>query len=125
MKHGKKQSRFAKAAFAAGMLAVVAILAGCDQKPPSWNSLIAAKITQQYPAYQAMPQPGGGLNVGRPGLPARPVDVAGIAQFCQRGPKDCDYAIDQLLLELRPPAVGAGGTPSPAAPKGAAGTDQR
>ncbi|MES2184329.1 MAG: hypothetical protein V4505_07275 [Pseudomonadota bacterium] len=121
MKSPKAGGRFAGAALAAGMLAM---LAGCDQKPPSWDSLIAARITQQYPAYQTVPQPGGGLTVERPGLPAKPVDVAGIAQFCRRGPKDCDYAIDQLLLELQPPAARAGGA-SPAAPKGAARTDQR
>jgi hypothetical protein len=40
--------------------------------------------------------------VARPGLPERVVDVAPVAQFCQRGPRDCDYAVDQVLLALRP-----------------------
>ena len=43
----------------------------------------------------------GGLVVERPGLAPVPVDVAAIARFCQRGPNDCNYATDQLLLELR------------------------
>ncbi len=84
---------------------MVLLLAGCDQKPPSWDSLISAKIAEQYPAYRVVPQPGGGLNVERPDLPPHAVDVDGIAKFCQRGPKDCDYAIDQLLLELQTPAA--------------------
>lgn len=75
-------------------------LAGCTQ-PPSWQNLLAAKITQQYPSYQVQPTPQGGLLVQRPGQPAMPVDVNAIAQFCQRGPKDCNYATDQLLLALR------------------------
>ena len=32
-----------------------------------------------------------------------PIDVNAIAQFCQRGTRDCDYATDQMLLELAPP----------------------
>jgi hypothetical protein len=29
------------------------------------------------------------------------VEVAPIALHCQRGPRDCEYAIDQVLLGLR------------------------
>ena len=86
-------------------VAAALLLSACDQKPPSWDSLISAKITDQYPAYRVLPQPGGGLSVERPGLPPHAVDVDGIAKFCQRGPKDCDYALDQLLLELQTPAA--------------------
>ena len=39
--------------------------------------------------------------VEAPGKPDIRVDVNGIAQFCRRGPKDCDYATDQMLLKLR------------------------
>ena len=85
------------------LLAMVA-LAGCEQTPPTWDKLIAAKIAQQYPGYRVQAASGGGLLVERPGRAGKPVDVAGIAQFCQRGPKDCNYALDQLLLELAPPA---------------------
>jgi hypothetical protein len=80
----------------------VALLAPCAcSAPPSWQKLLAVKIVDQFPAYQAEPAPNGGLTVKRPGLPDKMVDVEDIARFCQRGPKDCDYAIDQMLLGLR------------------------
>jgi len=79
----------------------VLMLVACSGEPPSWQKLLASKITEQYPNYQAQPAPNGGLLVQRPGLAPIPVDVNAIAQFCQRGPKDCDYATDQMLLELR------------------------
>jgi hypothetical protein len=84
-----------------GVVATLIGLAGCNDAPPSWQKLLAAKIVEQYPAYQATPTPDGGLLVQRPGFRTVPVDVNAIARFCQRGPKDCDYATDQMLLELR------------------------
>ncbi len=83
-------------------LALLLALAACTE-PPSWGKLLAAKIAEQYPGYQVQPAPDGSLLVTRPGLAAKPVDVAAIAQFCQRGPKDCNYATDQMLLELGRP----------------------
>jgi len=85
---------------AAGALAVLLVLAACTE-PPSWQKLLAAKITQQYPAYTVQPTPDGNLKVERPGLPPVPVDVDAIARFCQRGPQDCNYATDQMLLALQ------------------------
>ena len=84
------------------MAAVLLALAACTQAV-SWQTLLAAKIAQQYPAYQVQPTPDGGLLVQRPGLPALPIDVNAIAQFCRRGPKNCNYATDQMLLELLRP----------------------
>ena len=78
-----------------------ALALGACTEPPSWQKLLAIKIVDQYPTYTAEPAPGGGPTVKRPGLPDVPVDVDAIARFCQRGPKDCDYATDQMLLELR------------------------
>lgn len=80
--------------------AALPALAACSE-PVSWQKLLAAKVSQQYPAYQVTPTPAGALLVERPGQAALPVDVDAIAQFCQRGPRDCEYAIDQMLLELR------------------------
>ena len=81
-------------------LSALAALIACTE-PPSWQKLLAIKITDQFPSYQAELAPGGGLIVKRPGLPDAPVDVDAIARFCQRGPKDCNYVQDQMLLELR------------------------
>jgi len=80
-------------------LAVVFVSAGCGE-PPSWQQLLAIKIHDQYPTYSAVPRPDGSLLVSRPGKPDAPVDVNAIALLCQRGPKDCNYATDQMLLDL-------------------------
>lgn len=80
----------------------VLVLGACESESPGWDKLIAQKITTQYPGYKVTIVPGGKLLVERPGLGNRPVDVQAIAQFCQRGPKDCNYAIDRMLLELGP-----------------------
>jgi hypothetical protein len=45
----------------------------------------------------------GQLRVERPGMPAQTVAVEPIAQHCLRGPRDCGYAVEQLLLVLRDP----------------------
>ena len=82
-------------------LALALLLCACNQPPPSWQQLLSAKILEQYPGYKVTPTPDGGLMVARPGRAPMPVDVNGIAQFCRRGPKDCGYATDQMLLELR------------------------
>lgn len=76
------------------------LLAACSDPPPSWQKLLAGKITEQYPQYQALPQADGSLLVQRPGLPDAPVDVEDIARFCRRGPADCNYITDKMLLEL-------------------------
>eukprot|EP01031_Cornospumella_fuschlensis_P052138 gene52138-63736_t len=81
---------------------LVAGLAACTE-PPSWQKLLTAKISQQYPAYKVLPAEGGNLTVERPGMSATPVDVNAIAAFCLRGAKDCDYATDQMLLQLQKP----------------------
>lgn len=83
------------------LLATVLALAACNDPPPSWQQLLAAKITEQYPSYTASPSQGGNLVVHRPGKPDVPVDVDAIAKFCRRGPADCNYATDQMLLQLR------------------------
>lgn len=87
-------TRFALAA------ALLSFLAACTD-PPSWQSLLAAKVAEQYPAYQVEPTPDGNLRVQRPCAASVPVDVDAIARFCRRGPKDCNYGIEQMLLELR------------------------
>ena len=80
---------------------VVALAMPACTEPPSWQKLLAAKVAQQYPRYQVDQMADGSLLVHRPGAAAAPVDVNAIARFCQRGPKDCNDATDQMLLELR------------------------
>lgn len=77
------------------------LTAGACSEAPSWQKLLRLRITDQYPAYRVTATANGGLLVERPGLTTLPVDVAAIAGFCLRGPKDCNYATDQMLLELR------------------------
>ena len=86
---------------APGLVFIGAVLAACSPAPPSWDALISSKITEHYPAYQVLAPQAGQLLVQRPGQMDKAVDVADIAKFCQRGPADCNYALDQMLLELR------------------------
>ena len=65
-----------------------------------WQSAIS-KIKEHYPSYDVQATPDGTLRVLRPSLPDARVNVEEIAQLCQRGPKDCNYATDQMLLELQ------------------------
>lgn len=81
---------------------LITALCACTE-PPSWQKLLAAKISQQYPNYKILPSEGGNLSVERPGMSTMPVDVNAIAAFCLRGTKDCDYATDQMLLQLQKP----------------------
>ena len=90
------------AAVQALLLAVLA-LTGCGQQLPSWDSRLSGKITGQYPDYRANVIAPGQLRVERPGMPAQTVEVEPIAQHCLRGPKDCGYAVEQMLLVLRDP----------------------
>ena len=78
-------------------------LTGCGQQPPSWDSLLSGKITGQYPDYRVSVTAPGHLSVERPGLPAQTVEVEPIARHCLRGPRDCGYAVEQMLLSLRDP----------------------
>lgn len=77
------------------------LLAACSQQAPSWDRLISAKITEYYPAYTVLAPQDGQLRVLRPGQPDSVIEVGPVAQFCQRGPADCNYALDQLLIGLR------------------------
>ena len=94
--------RFIQLCFCTVGCVLVAGLAACTE-PPGWQKLLAAKIGQQYPAYKVVPSEGGNLSVERPGMSTMPVDVNAIAAFCLRGTKDCDYATDQMLLQLQKP----------------------
>jgi hypothetical protein len=82
-----------------GVAAALLALPACTEAP-SWQTLLSAKIRQQYPGYDVQPQPDGSVIVRRPGQADAPVDVNAIGAFCRRGPKDCNYATDQMLLEL-------------------------
>ena len=92
---------FPLAALMAGLIA--GLMAGCGQQPPSWDSLLAGKITGQYPDYRVSVSAPGQLRVERPGMPPQTVAVEPIAQHCLRGPRDCGYAVEQMLLVLRDP----------------------
>ena len=83
-------------------LVVAALLSACDSKPPTWEALLAARITQEFPGY-SVNTAAGQLLVDRPGLASKTVDVNDIAQFCRRGPRDCEYAKDQMVIDLRAP----------------------
>ena len=83
----------------AALLVLTELLTACTE-PPSWQKLLSLKITEQFPSYKVVATANGGLLVERPGKSALPVDADAIGRFCRRGPKDCNYATDQMLLEL-------------------------
>lgn len=83
-------------------LLAIGALAGCNE-PFSWQRLLASKITAEFPAYRVDEAAQGRLLVHRPGLADVTVDAESIGTFCQRGPRVCSYATDQMLLELRGP----------------------
>lgn len=76
------------------------ILSACTEAP-SWQKLLASKIKEHYPSYDVQATPDGALKVFRPNLPDARVNVEEIAQLCQRGSKDCNYATDLMLLHLQ------------------------
>jgi hypothetical protein len=81
------------------MGSMVLTLPACTEAP-TWQKLLTLKITEQYPDYKVQTTAIGSLLVERPGKSSLPVDAEAIGQFCRRGPKDCNYATDQMLLEL-------------------------
>ena len=81
--------------------ACLMLLAACDQAPPTWDKLIASKITEQYPSYTVEQPAPGKLLVHRPGQTDFPVEIVPITVHCNRGPRDCNYIVEQLLIELR------------------------
>ena len=84
-------------------MGVAVFLAACGQSPPSWDNLISGKVLGQYPGYVVTVPVAGQLRVERPGMPAKTIEVNPIAQHCLRGPKDCNYIIEKMLVELRDP----------------------
>jgi hypothetical protein len=85
------------------VLLVAVTLPGCGQQAPSWDKLLASKITGQYPEYRVRVSSPGWLHVERPGLAGQTVEVEPIAQHCRRGARDCSDAVEQMLLVLRDP----------------------
>lgn len=79
---------------------IFAALSACTEAV-SWQKLLSAKIKTQYPSYVVQTAPDGALKVLRPSLPDIRVNVDEIAQLCQRGPNDCNYATDQMLISLQ------------------------
>ena len=87
--------------FAVRLALLLAVwLAGCTGEPPSWDTLLSRRIAQERPQCAVTTPAAGRLEIRCPGAAEQVLEVAPIAQHCQRGPRDCEYAIDQLLLGL-------------------------
>jgi hypothetical protein len=84
-------------------LACALLLAACDSKPLDWNTLAASRIRDQVPAAQLKVLDAGTLEASLGGKTTR-IDTAELQLLCNRGPKDCNYAFDQVVLALRGPA---------------------
>ena len=88
---------------APALVLVLASLAACDASPPTWDRVLSQRIAQERPDCEVSAPATGQLTLRCGTAPAHSIDVASIAQFCQRGPRDCEYAIDQALLQLPAP----------------------
>lgn len=93
-----------RSAAAVCLAALSTLIAACDSAPPSWDRLLAERIASHFPGCTVAAPGAGRLRLDCPGQAAQPIEVAPIAQFCQRGPRDCEYGVDQLLLSLKGPA---------------------
>jgi hypothetical protein len=80
--------------------AMLFVLAACTA-PPELASAAGSENRRAVSGLSSAPMPDGNLRVQRPCAASVPVDVDAIARFCRRGPKDCNYGIEQMLLELR------------------------
>jgi hypothetical protein len=89
---------------AAGCLLL--LCAACSNQPPDWSSLVAARIRDQYPDARVKVLSTHALQAT---LDSRTitVDTDEMALQCNRGPRDCDRSIDQVLLQLRGVSPGA------------------
>ena len=86
---------------------LAALCSGCDSKPLDWNTLAAARIRDQLPNAQVKVIDAKTLEASLDGKTTK-VDTAELSLLCNRGPKECDYAFDQVILQLRGPASGTG-----------------
>ena len=87
------------------LLPVGAILcAACSNEAPDWNQLASARIRNQLPEAQIRVVDARTLEATIAGQTRR-IDSAELQLLCNRGPKECDYAFDQAVLQLRAPAA--------------------
>jgi len=83
-----------------GLVLFAVLLAACDSRPLDWNSLTASRIRDQVPGAQVIVIDAGTLEVKAAGKSQR-IDTKELQTRCNRGPKDCDYAFDQIVTQLR------------------------
>ncbi|MDB5806626.1 MAG: hypothetical protein JWN73_3948 [Betaproteobacteria bacterium] len=93
------------------LLAGAALCAACSNEAPDWNTLAGARIRNQIPEAQITVIDAKTLEANTAGKTQR-IDTAELQLLCNRGPKDCDYAFDQAVLQLRGSAANA--APNPA-----------
>jgi hypothetical protein len=79
---------------------LAALLAACDSKPLDWNNLTASRIRDQVPGAEVIVIDANTLEVKTAGKSQR-VDTKELQTRCNRGPRDCDYAFDQIVTQLR------------------------
>lgn len=91
----------------AGLVLVASAFAtGCNgsSKPPSWDTLLSGRIADARPDCKVSAPLPGKIAVACPGLEPAIFDVAPTAAYCLRGPRDCEFAVAQMVLMLPPPS---------------------
>jgi hypothetical protein len=80
--------------------AFAALCAACSNGAPDWNTLVGSRLRNQIPQAQFQVIDAHTLEASVDGRATR-IDTAELQTRCNRGAKDCDYAFDQLVLQLR------------------------
>ena len=86
------------------LLPAVVLAGACSNQAPDWNSLASARIHALLPDVQVKVVDARTLEATL-GSRTQRIDTAELQLLCNRGPKDCDYAFDQAVLQLRSPVT--------------------
>lgn len=100
-------SRLLPKGLSGGICCALLLFAACSNEPPSWASLVSSRIRNQYPDTKIEVLSAHTLKATLDGRSLM-VDLDDIGLQCNRGPRDCDHALDQVLLELHgtiPPSM--------------------
>lgn len=87
-------------ALSAATALFITLVAACGNSLPDWNTLTMSRLRDQVPEAQIQAVDAHTLEAVVKGKAVR-IDTAELQTLCNRGPKDCDHAFDQLVLQLR------------------------
>lgn len=81
------------------LLAGVICVSACGGQPPSYPDLVASRLRSELPGASVAVQ--GDTLAVRLGARETRIDVAEIQRLCNRGPRDCEYALGEAVQRAR------------------------